>query len=180
MKVFRYTPRSFARAVEAGVFGDQKVELLGGVPHLMTTNPPHIYVVRRLAGLLAVVYPADHWTIYEEKFVKIGSWMPQPDISVIRSPASQYLPRLAEPADIRLVVEVSDMTYALDRGKKYRRYAAAGIPEYWIVNLNDQFVQVFRDPEGSGKTAQYRSSATSHEGEAIGAIAVADILPPKV
>jgi Uma2 family endonuclease len=174
MKTYRYSPRSFERALRAGVFGDRKVELLGGVPHVVTTNPPHVFVVRRLATLLAGVFAPDLWAIYEEKFIALGTWRPQPDIAVVAHPAEAYLDHLAGPDEIRLIVEVSDTTYAVDRGRKYRRYARAGIPEFWIVDLPDRFVEVFTDPQGDG----YRSTATHRDGDAVRGLALADMLPP--
>lgn len=174
MKTFRYSARSFERAVEAGVFGDKKVELIAGVPHVMTTNPPHVFAVQRLASLLRGVFPADAYTVHEEKFVALGGWRPQPDVAVIRLPSDAYLPRLAGPEDIELLAEVSDTSYPLDRGRKLRKYAASGIATYWIVSLGDRIVQVFTDPQGS----RYRSSTTYREGESVLGIAVDDVLPP--
>jgi Uma2 family endonuclease len=176
MKVFLYTRRSFERAVRAGVFGDRKVELLGGVPHVMSTNPPHVYVVRRLAGLLVVLFQPETYTIHAAQPVSLsGGWMPNPDISVVSSPADAYLDHLPTPGEVRLVVEVSDSTYAQDRGKKLKRYARAGIPEYWIVNIPDRFVQVFTGPRGDA----YDHVAVFHEGERVQGLAVDDLLPPR-
>lgn len=186
MKVFRHTPKSFVRALEAGIFEDQKVELLGGIPHVMTTNPPHNYAVYRLAKLLSRAFPEDRWTVLEEKYIRLGSWMPQPDVAVIRWPGTTYFPRLARPADIRLIAEVSDTTYAVDSGRKYLKYASVGIPEYWIVDLNARAIRVFTEPEGAGKAARFRTAFDYDETmiipppvDACEGIAVADLLPPR-
>jgi Uma2 family endonuclease len=175
MKTFRYSTGSFKRAVQARVFGDRKVELLGGVPHVMTTRPPHVYVVTRLPDLLAGPFPRDAYKVHSEQPVALGrGWMPYPDASVILAPADAYLDHLPTPREIRLLVEVSDTTYALDRGKKLKRYARAGIPESWIVSIPDRFVQVFTDPQGN----RYGTSAVLREGEFVMGIAVEDLLPP--
>ena len=61
------------------------------------------------------------------------------------------------PADVLLIGEVSDSTLAYDRNRKMRLYAAAGIQEYWIVNLVDNVLEVYRDPMGSGSSADYKT-----------------------
>lgn len=178
--IFRYTPRSFQHALDAGVFGEQKVELVGGVPYIMTQNPPHVFVVRRVAGLLRDILPRDRWTIDVESPIELVDSLPVPDAAVLRHPDAQYLGRLARPEDLRLLVEVADTTWTRDRGPKWRRYAGAGIPEYWIVRLDRRTVHVYTDPDMS--TSEYRRSVRYHAGDAVpfeGAqLAVTDMLPP--
>ena len=186
MTVFRHTPKSFLRALEAGIFGDRKVELIGGLPRVMISNPPHTFAVRRLASSLWISFPEKDWTILEEKCVRIGSWLPLPDAAVLRFPDEQYLARQPEPADIRLIAEVSDTSYRVDRGPKYRKYASVGIPEYWIIDLNARVIRVFTDPEGAGKSARYRTALDYDEtrivpapADAVEGVVVADVLPPR-
>lgn len=178
--IFRYTPRSFQQAVDAGVFGEHKVELLGGVPYTMTQNPPHVFVVRRVAGLLGDALSRERWTIDVESPIELGDSLPLPDIAVLRHPDAQYLGRLARPEDIRLLVEVADTTWTRDRGPKWRRYAAAGIPEYWIIRIDRRTVHVYTDPDTGAR--EYRRSVRYHIDDAVpfeGAqLAVADMLPP--
>ncbi len=178
--IFRYTPRSFQQALEAGVFGEHKVELLGGVPYVMTQNPPHSFVVIQVASQLRAVLPAESWTIAEEKTVRVADSLPMPDIAVIRHAQRDFLGRHPEPADLRLLVEAADTTWTRDRGPKWRRYAGAGIPEYWIVRLDRRTVYVYTDPDGAAR--EYRRSVRYHNGDSIpfeGAqLAVADMLPP--
>src|SRR5690606_32683006 len=108
------------------------------------------------------------------KFVALGTWRPQPNIIVLTIPTGAYLDHLAGPDEIRLIVEVSDTTYAVDRGRKYRRYACDGIPEYWIVTIPGRLVEVFTDPKGDG----YQTTTTHREGDALRGLAVTDMLPP--
>jgi len=62
------------------------------------------------------------------------------------------------PADILLVVEVSDSTYRFDSTEKLRAYARNGIREYWIINLQDSCVEVYRCPQGERYTEQFKQS----------------------
>jgi Uma2 family endonuclease len=184
--IFRMTPRQFRKAAEAGVFGEHKVELLGGLPCVMTPNPPHDFAVRRLGDALERIATAPAWVLNEEKTPRVGRWRPLPDLSIARGPDDAYRHQLPAAADIALIVEVADTTYAKDRGPKYRRYAAAGIPAYWIVDLNRRQVEVHADPIGRGKGASYRSCAVVPEGgdapvvldgRDVGRVAVRDVLP---
>ena len=186
LNIFRMTPRQFRKAAEAGVFGEHQVELLGGLPCVMTTNPPHDFVVGSLGEALERLAPAPAWVVNEEKTLRLGRWRPLPDLSIARGPRSASRRRLPAAADLALIVEVADTTYAKDRGPKYRRYAAAGIPVYWIVDLNRRQVEVHTDPVGRGKAAVYRSCVIAAEadqvavvldGREVGRVAVGDILP---
>jgi Uma2 family endonuclease len=168
---------------ESGIFRDEKVELLAGILFKMPTNPPHAVIVAVLAEVLRSIVKLSGLEVYEAKPTSVGMWwLPLPDIMVVRGPLMQYARRHPGPADITLIVEVSDTTYAKDRGMKYRKYAASGIPVYWIVKLNDRLVEVYTDPVGRGRDARYRSCMTYAESHRVpilnSSIAVADILPP--
>jgi Uma2 family endonuclease len=67
--------------------------------------------------------------------------------------------RHPRPTDIYLVVEVADSTVDYDREVKADRYAAAGIPEYWLVDLPGEAVEVFRQPEDDGYAERIRHRA---------------------
>src|SRR5262249_5979356 len=126
---YRFDVRQFRCMLAAGVFDDQKVELVGGRIFAMTDQPPHVFAVRRLHKALDALLLPEHWTIGEEKPLLIGRhWAPKPDIAVLRGPDTSYATRLPRPDDVALLIEVADTTYSRDRGRKWRRYAAAGIP----------------------------------------------------
>ena len=84
---------------------------------------------------------------------------PEPDVAVVIGTPRDY--RGAHPQSALLVVEVADSTLDYDRGVKAGLYAAAGVPEYWTVNLIDQVVEVFRDPV-SDERARFGSSYRVH------------------
>ena len=71
---------------------------------------------------------------------------PEPDIAIIRGTNDDYKHRTPEPADVALLVEVSETTLRSDRGEKWTAYAKGGIPVYWIVNLVDRQVEVYTEP----------------------------------
>ncbi|MFN8534467.1 MAG: Uma2 family endonuclease [Dehalococcoidia bacterium] len=77
---------------------------------------------------------------------------PLPDSTLARRPAGPAGERHPVPADILLVVEVSDSIYQRDRSLKLPIYAAAGIPEVWIVNLPARRIETYRSPSGDTYT----------------------------
>src|SRR5262249_38327507 len=102
-----------------------------------------------------------------------------PDIAVVPGSVLDYDDH---PTTATLIVEVADSTLAFDKGRKLRLYAAANIPEYWIVDLNKRRLLVFRRPNSESK--QYDESLTLDETESVAATAapdvairIADILP---
>lgn len=74
--------------------------------------------------------------------------VPEPDIALAKLPRKQYHTRHPEPKDIYLIIEVSDSSIEYDRGEKLEMYALAAIPEYWVIDLNDYKIRVYRQPDG--------------------------------
>ena len=187
---YHFDVRQFHRMMAAGVFDDQKVELVAGKIYAMTDLPPHTFAVGRLHDGLRSVLSRDEWTVREEKPVLFGRfWAPKPDISVLRGSDAVYAVRHARPGDVALLIEVSDTTYHRDRGPKWRRYAAAGIPAYMIVRLKgpDTLIEVWTGPSGRAAAARYtdvvRYSARAGEsvpieldGSERGQLSVADLV----
>jgi Uma2 family endonuclease len=78
------------------------------------------------------------------------------------------------PEDVFLLIEISDSTLAYDRGRKLSAYAQAGVHEYWIVNLQDDVIEVFREPV-AGK---YTVSMTCAPGQMLSPVAFQDVVVP--
>ena len=184
--IYHMTPRQFRKAIDAGVFGERHVELLGGIPFIMSENPPHILASANVASELFTLAPRPQWFVNKEHRLRLGQWRPLADTIVLRGPKLTYGTRLARAADVALLVEVSDTTYAKDSGPKLRRYATFRIPVYWIVDLNRRIVEVRTGPFGKGKQAGYAHCDTYREGDTIpveldgqevGRVAVSDLLP---
>ena len=104
----------------------------------------------------------------------------QPDVLILRYRSDFYRSRKPGPADVLLLIEISDTTLAYDRGPKLAAYARAGIPEVWIASRDDRRVETYREPV-DGRYATVRHFAP---GQCIGPqafpdieLAVADIIP---
>jgi len=184
--IYRMTPRQFRKAIDAGIFGERHVELLGGIPFIMSENPPHILASIRLYAALSALVADPRWVVNKEHRLELGQWLPLADGVVLKGPDSIYGTRLAEADDVALLVEIADTSYAKDSGPKLRRYASFRIPVYWIVDLNRRVVEVRTQPFGKGKQAGYARCDVYQEydqvpvvlnGREVGQIAVADLLP---
>ena len=61
--IYQMTPRQFRKAIDAGVFGEKRVELLGGIPFVMSQNPPHMFTSRRLLAALQILATLPQWVV---------------------------------------------------------------------------------------------------------------------
>jgi Uma2 family endonuclease len=184
--IYRMTPRQFHKAIDAGIFGENHVELLAGIPFVLSDEPPHILATINVRNALWPFAPHPQWLLDKPHRVVMGRWRPLADVVVLRGPDTTYGIRLARGSDVVLLVEVADTSYAKDSGPKLRRYATYRIPVYWIVDLNRRIVEVRTRPFGKGKQAGYARCdiyregdrvAVELDGEEVGQVAVADLLP---
>ncbi len=179
----RFTRAEFHRMAEAGIFRDEeRLELVDGeiVPK-SPKGPRHQSALRRIARQLRRLFSEEHWTIMEDSALGLANHRERyPDLLVARGGEPEYEDRIAEAGDVVLVVEVSDTTLTTDRGAKGPEYAAAGIPEYWIVNLPERCLEVYREPDNSEygtRTVLYPSDEFPVESASGTLISVADLLP---
>lgn len=178
-----WTWEEFLRAAELGVFGpEERLELLDGeIIEKMPPGGPHAGAVSRATRILIALF-GDGYHVRPQLPLILTWWSgPEPDVVVVPGSEYDYLPDHPKAADALLVVEVSDTTLAMDRGRKCTAYARARIGEYWILNLGDRQLEVHRDPRGG----RYRSVTILHAGDTIAPLAmpqatvrVADLLPP--
>ncbi len=185
----RLTVEQYHGLIEAGALTkDDRVELVEGVlVSTMATNPGHALSVDLVADVVRPLLPPG-WRYRPEKPVTLADGEPQPDGAVTCLSVADLASRHPMPADLALVVEVSDTTLAADRRNKLRTYARAGIRVYWIVNLIDRQVEVHTDPDPAARPEPtYRSRTVYAGGEgvplsvggvALPAVVVSSILPP--
>ena len=148
-EVFQWTAERFELAAEAGLFGDDRVELLDGeVLVLAPMRPPHAATVRSLAYLLIPALAAQDVTVGVEGPVRLDERTePLPDVWIARGRPSRYDDRHPSASELLLAVEVSDTTLGRDLRRKLPAYAAAGIPVVWVVALGVGEVLEHRDPD---------------------------------
>ena len=160
----RFTVDDYQQMGAAGILrDDDRVELIDGEVIRMTPiGPRHGVRVARL----------DDWfhsllrhlaVIWVQSSIRLGRHHePQPDLVLLRPPLAPYETRLPGPEDVLLLVEVADTSLAYDSGVKLPLYAAAGIPEVWIVDVEGDAVEVHRTPTATGYADSRRVARGEH------------------
>jgi Uma2 family endonuclease len=153
--------------VDSGKLGDGRLELIEGeLVDMAPIGDPHSALVDPLARMLVPLF-GPGYSVRTQSPILIATdpkpSVPQPDIVVAKGDWREYRSRKPGPGDIELLVEIADSTLSGDRGIKAALYASAGIPEYWIVNLVDVQLEVYREPSGAG----YAECTILRPGESI-------------
>lgn len=150
----------YHQAIDAGIFDDQPVELLNG--EIVVVSPeglPHTYYSDRFSKILQKRL-GDRAQVREGRPITLPNQSePEPDIAVVQPLNQVYLEHHPYPDNIFWVIEYSNTTLAKDLGIKKDIYADAGIPEYWVVNLRDLQLTVFRSPIATGFQSELTVSA---------------------
>ena len=176
----RFTLDEYHQLIDIGFFDkDERVELLEGVlVYMSPNNPPHIRTVIRLGKIFSFLNAHADIEVRAQGPVTIPELMtePEPDLVISKESGTYLDERHPFPSEIMLLMEVSDSSLTYDRSRKGAIYAQAGIPEYWIWNLVDDLLEIYRDPytPASGEAA-YQTKLTFHRGESAAPLAFSDI-----
>ena len=149
---------------ESGIIlPDERVELIEGEIIQMTPiGPPHNGTVIHLNALL-VRGAGDLAVVSPQLPVRLGDLsMPQPDLALLDARSNFYTDAHPGEDDVLLVIEVADSSVRYDRRVKLPLYARFGIPEYWILNIPESCIEVYRTPAGDGYQEFRRYVAGEH------------------
>jgi len=158
----RWKRVEYERLVDLGVFEGDPVELIGG--QLIVAEPkgsPHATAVGMANDALRAVLPPGWIVRVQDPLALDDESAPEPDIALVRGSRADY--RHAHPARPALAIEVAQSSLSFDRQQKGSLYARAGVQDYWIVNLVDGVLEVYRDaaPDASAPYGwRYRSLET--------------------
>ena len=164
--IHKYTAEEYQEMGKAGILTpDDRVELIDGEIVLM---PPmlsrHAAAVLRNDYIFKGLFPREQALVSVQLPIRLlNNGEPEPDIALLRPRPDLYSDSLPTNHDVMLAVEISDTTLRLDRNVKLPLYALHGIPELWLVNLHDDVVEVYRNPEGSA----YREATPLIRGDII-------------
>lgn len=184
----RFSLDEFQHLVELGIFGeDERIELLDGLlVEMSPINPRHALCVDKLNRLFNHLLYDKAWIRVQSPIVLEGTdSQPQPDLTAAVVQPEAYEVRHVTAPEVLLLVEVADSSLHGDQTDKLKLYAAAGISEYWIVNLVDNQLEVYQEPyfSAAGEGAYKRKRTYSH-GETVAPqsfpeceVALTDILP---
>jgi len=176
----RWSRESYDKMIEAGIFTpEDRVELVEGeIVEMSTQTPTHATAVQLAAEALRTAF-GTALSIRVQLPLALDDSEPEPDVAIVAGSIRDYL--RAHPTTALLVVEIADSTLDFDRRRKPRIYARAVIPEYWIVNLPDRRVEVYREPGPDGSYTRARHLGASDSinplADPSAAIAVSSLLP---
>jgi Uma2 family endonuclease len=150
---------------------DDRVALIDGeIVEMSPIGAPHARCVMFLTEAF-VRHLAGRAVVSAQSSLRLGEHLePQPDLILLRPPLAQCGRRIPRPEDALLVVEVADTSQHRDRMITLPRYAAAGVPEVWLVDLEGGSVEVYRTPSPEG----YRSSRRLGRGGDLSPAAFSD------
>lgn len=154
----RFTVDDYHRMGETGILSkDDRVELIDGeIVQMTPIGGRHAACVNELNRLLVLAAGEDA-VVSPQNSVRLGEFYePQPDLMVIRPRAAYREGELPGPADVLLLIEISDTSLSYDRGVKLPIYARSGIPEVWIVDLAGRALERHTDPSEAGFAAVER------------------------
>ncbi len=188
----RWTTAQFDAMIANGQLREGSKTFLwdGEIIEPMPENQPHVHAQDNLYRLFIARLPEDQWTICPAHPLALKEgYKPQPDLMILAGPRSDYRQRVPNAADSALVVEIADSSYPEDAGDKLPEYAAAGIPQYWIVHIRARRIEAYSGPivtSGVGRYADRKDyplesavplvlerNGLAHE---FGAIPVLDVL----
>ncbi len=158
----RFTRAEYDRLIEDGFFAnDEAYELIHGLLVCkMPIGDRHKETADALTEMLVLA-------LHRVARVSAGGPLaanddsePEPDFTVMRS---RHLPGKPDGEQVALVIEVANTSLRYDRNIKAPLYAAAGVPEYWIVNLVDDAIEIHTDP----RDGEYQTQVTAGPGETI-------------
>ena len=159
----RWTVAEYYRMGEAGILTeDDRVELIGGeIVEMSPIGTAHVWSVSALAKHAERSVGDKTGILVQSPFRLADDKEPQPDLVLVRLGTPRD--RLPGPADVLLVIEVADSSRAYDRGVKLPLYAAAGIPEAWLVDLVAATLERFTEP----REGRYRQVTLGGGGDTL-------------
>jgi len=168
-----FTVDEYHRMGEAGIFTeDDRVELIQGEIIQMSPigNRHMVCVDRAMYTLISTL--KDQALVSIQNPLQLDNYSePQPDVIVLKPRADFYSGRTRTPSDVLLMIEVSDTTLRYDCNIKVPLYAASGISEVWVEDLQNDVILIYRDPAGTA----YKTTFSRRRGETISPLAFPSI-----
>jgi Uma2 family endonuclease len=183
----RFSVDEYHRMVSSGVLTESdRVQLVNGwIVEMPPVGPEHSTSTSLAEAALLPNLPGG-WILRIQDPITLPTGEPEPDLVVVRGAIRDYSKRHPGAQDVGLLVEVADATLNFDRMEKESEYAAAGVAEYWLINLVDRQVEVHRHPQTAQTGSEYRSREVFKEaasvdfeldGVRLARLRVTDLLP---
>jgi Uma2 family endonuclease len=174
LKRRRFTLEEYQRLGETGILHeDERVELVEGeIVEMSPIGRPHASIVARINQVFGTRF-AGRAIVWVQGPLALPRQVSQfqPDLALLKPRTDFYREKDVEPEDALLVVEVMDSSVAYDRRVKLPIYARGGVPEVWLVNVNRNTVEAWRNPMPDG----YRERRLVDRDSTIAALAFPDV-----
>jgi Uma2 family endonuclease len=147
----RFSTADYLQMIEAGILGPkQRVELIGGmIVEMSPAGIPHNHYLIRILRIFAPLLDKFDIAIQGTLDVAEGQ-VYDPDFMLLPRTSDAFKTKLPTAADVLLVIEAAESSLPRDQKIKLPIYAGAGIPEYWIADLEQETLIVHRDPQPGG------------------------------
>jgi Uma2 family endonuclease len=141
----RFSVADYYRMADSGLFLDERVELIDGrVIRMPPQGNNHDVAITLAHELLLRLFTDGYWVRQQMSLDFSPMSSPEPDVAVVDADART---NLLKPRSALLVIEVSETTLNYDRNVKQRLYASNNIADYWIINLQDWQLEIYREPQ---------------------------------
>lgn len=183
---FRWTLQEYYDLDKIGFFHERRTMLIDGIIYPMPNpKPPHSTALTLVDVWSRTAFGAGHLVRVQMPFEILSDTEPNPDLAVVAGSPRDFA--TANPTTALLIVEVAESSLFFDTTTKAEKYATAGVPDYWVIDLEHRQLIVFRDPAplpaGLGANA-YRTKFTLSPTDTAAPLAaphasvtVADLLP---
>ena len=170
---FRFSADDYEKMAEAGILvEDERLELIeGDILRMSPIGKFHVWCVARLNYLLTRRLENQAVILIQSPIRLDDHSEPEPDVTVVRPQEQFFGVDLPTPADILLLIEVSDSSLAYDRDVKLALYARAEIPEVWLVDLNTDTLTLYAQPSNGA----YGVIQTFRRGDNVTSIIIPDL-----
>ncbi len=144
-RLFRWTKKEYHKMAELGMFEGRRTEFLEGeIIEIPTMKSPHTTALELTYNTVRDISTKDFAVRSQSPISLSEEFETVPDVFVIKGTARDFREKLPNTAD--LVIEISDTTLSCDRNRKSSLYAKFGIQDYWILNLKNRTLEVYRHP----------------------------------
>lgn len=172
--IHRFTVQQYHLMHEAGVFAEgDRYELINGeIREMSPIGIKHAVCVAKTTRFFQIKL-GDRALVWAQNPIFLGNYsQPQPDLAILKWRDDFYASALPTPEDILLIIEVADSTISYDRDVKMPLYAANGIPEMWLFDVNQQIIEGYSQPSASG----YKRSQRYEQGDTLSLLAFPDVI----
>jgi Uma2 family endonuclease len=180
-----WTVEEYHQMAEAGIFHpEERVELIAGqIIRMSAKGTAYSSAVGRIYKLLENCLGQQAWIRTEQPVVLDDFSEPEPDVAVVKLDPLDYADHHPTRSEVHLIIEVADTSLRYDRETKAKVYAKSGIADYWLLDVIDRKLHMFREPIQEG----YQSEVILSEEASVSPlqfptldIALQDILPPAI